>query len=66
VEKEGIYIVTMLDKNTNQVLSREKIKCSIGKNKIKVYTKTLSSQYLYITLEDSFNNQLGKTTITIK
>jgi hypothetical protein len=66
VEKEGIYIVTMLDKNTNQVLSREKIKCSIGKNKIKVYTKTISSQYLYVTLEDSFNNQLGKTTITIK
>ena len=66
VEKEGMYIVTMLDKNTNQVLSREKIKCSIGKNKIKVYTKTISSQYLYVTLEDSFNNQLGKTTITIK
>ena len=66
VEKEGVYIVTMLDKNTNQVLSREKIKCIAGKNKIKVYTKTISSQYLYLKLEDSFNNQLGKTTITIK
>jgi hypothetical protein len=66
VHKEGIYIVTMVDKNTNQVLSREKIKCIIGKNKIKVYTKTIPSQYLYLTLEDSFDNQLGKTTITIK
>jgi hypothetical protein len=66
VQKEGIYIVTMVDKNTNQVLSREKIKCIIGKNKIKVYTKTIPSQYLYLTLEDSFDNQLGKTTITIK
>ena len=66
VEKEGVYIVTMIDKNTNQVLSREKIKCIAGKNKIKVYTKTISSQYLYLKLEDSFNNQLGKTTITIK
>lgn len=66
VQTEGIYIVTMVDKNTNQVLSREKIKCIIGKNKIKVYTKTIPSQYLYLTLEDSFDNQLGKTTITIK
>jgi hypothetical protein len=66
VQKEGIYIVTMIDKNTNQVLSREKIKCVIGKNKIKVYTKTIPSQYLYLTLEDSFDNQLGKTIIKTK
>ena len=66
VEKEGVYIITMIDKNTNQVLSREKIKCIAGKNKIKVYTKSISSQYLYLKLEDSFNNKLGKTTITIK
>ena len=66
VQNEGIYIVTMVDKNTNQVLSREKIKCIIGKNKIKVYTKTIPSQYLYLTLEDSFDNQLGKTIITTK
>jgi hypothetical protein len=66
VKKAGVYIVTMIDKNTNQVMSREKIKCVIGENKIRVYTKTIPSQYLYLTLEDSFDNQLGKTTITIK
>jgi hypothetical protein len=66
VKKGGVYIITMVDKNTNQVVSREKIKCVIGNNKIKVYTKTLSSQYLYLKLEDSFNNQLGNTTIKIK
>jgi hypothetical protein len=66
VKNEGVYIITMIDKNTNQVLSREKIKCVIGKNKIRVYTKTIPSQYLYLTLEDSFDNQLGKTIITTK
>lgn len=66
VEKEGVYILTIIDKNTNQILSREKLKCISGKNKIRVYTKTISSQYLYLKLEDSFNNQLGKITITIK
>ena len=66
VEKGGVYILTMIDKNTNQVLSREKIKCTVGNNKIKIYTKTLPSRYLYLRLEDSFNNQLGNTIITIK
>lgn len=66
VEKEGMYTITMIDRNTNQVLSRETIKCIIGKNKIRVYTKTIPSQYLYLTLEDSFDNQLGKTIITTK
>ena len=66
VKKEGMYTITMIDRNTNQVLSRETIKCIIGKNKIKVYTKTIPSQYLYLTLEDSFDNQLGKTIITTK
>jgi hypothetical protein len=66
IEKEGVYIVTMVDKNTNQVVSREKIKCIIGKNKIKVYTKSLQSRYLYLLLEDVTKKELGKTTIIIK
>lgn len=66
VEKEGMYIVTMIDKNTNQVISREKIKCITGNNKIKIYTKTLPSRYLYLKLEDSFNNQLANTIIIVK
>ena len=66
IEKEGMYIVTMIDKNTNQVISREKIKCIIGNNKIKIYTKTLPSRYLYLKLEDSFNNQLANTIIIVK
>ena len=66
IEKEGMYIVTMIDRNTNQVISREKIKCITGNNKIKIYTKTLPSRYLYLKLEDSFNNQLANTIITVK
>jgi hypothetical protein len=66
VVKEGVYILTIIDKNTNQVLSREKIKCVIGNNKIKIYTKTLPSRYLYLRLEDSFDNRLGNTIIIVK
>ena len=66
IEKEGMYIITMIDRNTNQVISREKIKCITGNNKIKIYTKTLPSRYLYLKLEDSFNNQLANTIITVK
>jgi hypothetical protein len=47
-------------------VSREKIKCIIGKNKIKVYTKSLQSRYLYLLLEDVTKKELGKTTIIIK
>ena len=66
IEKEGMYIITMIDRNTNQVISREKIKCITGNNKIKIYTKTLPSRYLYLKLEDSFNNQLANTIIIVK
>ena len=66
IEKEGMYIVTMIDRNTNQVISREKIKCITGNNKIKIYTKTLPSRYLYLKLEDIFNNQLANTIIIVK
>ena len=66
IEKEGTYIVTMIDRNTNQVISRENIKCITGNNKIKIYTKTLPSRYLYLKLEDSFNNQLANTIIIVK
>jgi len=63
IETEGVYIMTIIDKNTNQVLSREKIKCIIGKNKIKIYTKSLQSRYLYLLLEDVTQKEIGKTTI---
>jgi hypothetical protein len=63
IETEGVYIMTIIDKNTNQVLSREKIKCIIGKNKIKIYTKSLQSRYLYLLLEDVTKKEIGKTTI---
>jgi hypothetical protein len=63
IQTEGVYIITIIDKNTNQVLSREKIKCIIGKNKIKIYTKSLQSRYLYLLLEDVTQKQIGKTTI---
>ena len=63
IQTAGVYIITIIDKNTNQVLSREKIKCIIGKNKIKIYTKSLQSRYLYLLLEDVTRKEIGKTTI---
>ena len=63
VQTGGVYIITIIDKNTNQVLSREKIKCITGKNKIKIYTKSLQSRYLYLLLEDVTKKEIGKTTI---
>jgi hypothetical protein len=64
LEKEGIYTLTLLD--GNQVISREKFVGKQGKNSLTLYTRTIQTKYLYLVLQDSNNNQIGKTTIIIK
>jgi hypothetical protein len=64
LEKEGIYTLTLLD--GNQVVSREKFVGKQGRNSLTLYTRTLQTKYLYLVLQDSNNNQIGKTTIIIK
>lgn len=64
LEKEGIYTLTLID--GTQVISREKITGKIGRNTLKLYTRTLQSKYLYLVLQDASNNQIGKTTLIIK
>ena len=66
ISVEGNYTLTLIDKNTNQVISREKFFAKKGMNKMKVYTNSLQSRYLYLLLEDVSLNKLGKTTIIIK
>ena len=60
-----LYTLTLIDKNTNQVISREKFIGKVGINKLKIYTKTLKTKYLYLVLEDESKNLINKTTITI-
>lgn len=61
---DGVYTVKLIDKTTNQVLSKERFAGKKGTNNLKIYTKSLPVQYLYLTVEDMDKNQIGKTTIT--
>jgi len=63
---KGTYTLTFIDKQSGQILGRDKFIGQSGENVRKIYTKSLQSRYLYLRLEDSFNNQLGSTIITIK
>jgi hypothetical protein len=62
----GVYTLTLIDKETGQVVSRERFTGQNGENIKKIYTKSLQSRYLYLLLEDVTKKELGKTTIIIK
>ena len=59
----GTYTLTLIDKNTNQVISRERFNGQIGENVKTIYTKSLPVKYLYLLLEDNTKKEIGKTTI---
>ena len=61
----GIYIIKLVDKNTDQVIAKERINGKVGMNTIKIYTRTLPVKYLYLILDDNGGNQINKTTIII-
>jgi hypothetical protein len=62
----GIYTLTLIDKESGQVISREKFNGQKGENIKKIYTNSIQYQYLYLLLEDVTKTQIGKTTIIIK
>jgi hypothetical protein len=62
----GVYTLTLIDKETNQVVSREKFNGTVGKNNKKIYTSSIQSQYLYVLLENVAKTEIGKTTIITK
>jgi hypothetical protein len=62
----GVYTLTLMDKETGQVISREKFNGKIGENIKKIYTNSIQSQYLYLLLEDVTKKEIGKTTIITK
>jgi hypothetical protein len=55
----------MTDTITGNVVTRERFAGKLGTNDLKIYTKTLSSPYLYLILQDQSGTQIGKTTIII-
>ena len=63
--KMGTYTLTLIDKETLQVISRERFIGQNGENVKKIYTKSIPIKYLYLLLEDDTKNQIGKTTIVI-
>jgi hypothetical protein len=65
LKASGVYTLTMVDKSTNQVITRERINGKVGQNKLKIYTSSLPVKYLYLILEDNTRTQISKTSIII-
>lgn len=65
LDSSGIYIFKLSDKNTGQVLTKERITGKAGENTIKIYVRSLNSKYLYLTLSNENNTLLKETTIII-
>ena len=63
---DSTYILKLVDKTTNQVISKEKIVGKVGENKLNIYTNSIQSQYLYLILEDVTKKEIRKTTILKK
>jgi hypothetical protein len=62
---DSVYVLKLVDKATNQVISKEKIIGKVGENKLTIYTKSIQSKYLYLVLESIDKNQINKTTIIL-
>lgn len=62
----GIYTLTLIDKESGQVISRERFTGQTGENVKKIYTNSIQSQYLYLLLEDVTKKEISKTTIITK
>jgi hypothetical protein len=62
----GVYTLTLIDKESGQVISRERFKGTSGENIKKIYTNSLQKRYLYLLLEDVTRKEIGKTTIITK
>ena len=63
---DGVYMLTLIDKENEQVVGRERFNGKKGENIKKIYTKNISGKYLYLLLEDNDKRELGKTTIITK
>ena len=66
IPSAGIYYLTLIDKESGNVVSREKFTGQSGENVKKIYTNSIQSRYLYLLLEDVTKKEISKTTIIIK
>jgi hypothetical protein len=62
----GVYYLTLIDKESGNVIAREKFIGQNGENVKKIYTNSIQYRYLYLLLEDVTKTEIGKTTIIIK
>jgi hypothetical protein len=63
---DGVYTLTLIDKESGNVVGRERFTGKAGENIKKIYTNSLQSQYLYLLLQDVTLKEIGKTTIITK
>lgn len=63
---DGVYTLTLIDTESEQVISRERFIGKSGKNVKRIYTKSIESRYLYLLLESVTKTQVGKTIIITK
>jgi hypothetical protein len=59
----GTYTLTLINKENEQVISRERFIGQNGENIKKIYTNSLPKGYLILVLEDINKNQINKTII---
>jgi hypothetical protein len=65
LKTEGIHTMTLFDSVGQQVITRERIAGKIGQNTLNIYTKSLPIRYLYLSLEDVNNVQIGRTLLIL-
>lgn len=63
---DGRYFLTLIDVNTNQVLSRERVVGLKGGNELNIYTKSIGSRYLYLVLTDDNRVEVNRTKLIFK
>lgn len=61
----GIYMLTLIRDDSNQVISRERFKGQNGKNVKKIYTNTLPKGRLTLLLSNENKVEISKTKIII-
>lgn len=61
----GVYTLTLVDVESNQVISREKFNGQGGENIKKLYTKSIMSKYLYLILASEDKTQISKTKLIL-
>jgi hypothetical protein len=65
LSNSGIYTLTLIDKQSNQVISKERFIGQSGENIKNIYTKTLPKSKYELTLHSEDKKEVYKTDIII-